>query len=174
MHELIAWCGFLGAWLLFAGPIYQASLELRELEVQREDIEAATEGISQPPPVSAWWWLVPPVKYVFERRRNRAFRRDVMQALPPRELEGLITYLNKATGWLMVGAGGLLIAVNETGELVETYERWPVWVFWALFVAMLLIAVGFVSLRMRHGTQMIEAVAVREPAADGLGRTEPT
>jgi hypothetical protein len=144
MHELIAWCGFLGAWLLFAGPIYQASLELRELEVQREDIEAATEGISQPPPVSAWWWLVPPVKYVFERRRNRAFRRDVMQALPPRELEGLITYLNKATGWLMVGAGGLLIAV------------------------------GFVSLRMRHGTQMIEAVAVREPAADGLGRTEPT
>lgn len=27
VHELIAWCGFLGAWLLFAGPIYQAALE---------------------------------------------------------------------------------------------------------------------------------------------------
>jgi hypothetical protein len=27
---VIAWCGFVGAWLLVAGPIYQAALELPE------------------------------------------------------------------------------------------------------------------------------------------------
>ena len=30
MTARYGWCGFLGAWLLFGGPIYQASLELRE------------------------------------------------------------------------------------------------------------------------------------------------
>jgi hypothetical protein len=29
MEQLVAWAGFFGAWLLFAGPLYQANLELR-------------------------------------------------------------------------------------------------------------------------------------------------
>jgi hypothetical protein len=27
VDELVAWCGFFGAWFLVAGPIYQAALE---------------------------------------------------------------------------------------------------------------------------------------------------
>ena len=28
MNQLIAWAGFLGAWLLVAGPLYQGAIEL--------------------------------------------------------------------------------------------------------------------------------------------------
>ena len=36
MNQVIAWAGFLGAWLLVAGPLYQGAIELREEEVDRE------------------------------------------------------------------------------------------------------------------------------------------
>ncbi len=39
MHALIAWAGFLGAWLLFAGPIYQAARELTDQQLDRDEIE---------------------------------------------------------------------------------------------------------------------------------------
>jgi hypothetical protein len=35
MNQVIAWAGFLGAWLLVAGPLYQGALELREEDVDR-------------------------------------------------------------------------------------------------------------------------------------------
>ena len=39
MTEVIAWCDVRGAWLLVAGPPYQGSVELDELDVDREGIE---------------------------------------------------------------------------------------------------------------------------------------
>jgi hypothetical protein len=68
MTEVIAWVTFAGAWLLVAGPPYHGSVELNELDVDREGIEGI-EGIkasavrtAQGRP-SAWWWLLPPVMY---------------------------------------------------------------------------------------------------------------
>ncbi len=61
MDVLISTIGLAGAWLLLAGSIYQAVLELRahELAVDRlEKIGAATRTQR----VSSWWWLVPPIK----------------------------------------------------------------------------------------------------------------
>jgi hypothetical protein len=155
MHELISWCGFFGSWLLVAGPVYQAALELQEQAMERDEIEAAGKGVSQPPPVSPWWWLVPPVKYVLERRRDRAFRRDFLHALSPRQVESLVNFLNKATGWLAVGTGGLLLAIKETGELVEYHEHWPQWLFWLLAPVMLLIAVASVSILIRRSALLL-------------------
>jgi hypothetical protein len=43
MNQVIAWVGFLGAWLLVAGPLYQGALELREEEVDREGIAALAQ-----------------------------------------------------------------------------------------------------------------------------------
>ena len=74
MEHLIAWCGFLGGWLLVAGPISQAVQELTELELERERIAEATSKVERPPPVSVWWWLLPPAKMYLEHRRNDAFR----------------------------------------------------------------------------------------------------
>ena len=157
MHVLIAWCGFLGAWLLFGGPIYQAVIELREQEVRREDLAAMSKGVSQGPPVSGWWWLFPPMKFVLERRRSEAFRRAVLERLGPRELESLLNYFNKATGWAAVGAGGLLIAANETGNLAEHYEEHATWLFAGLFVLMVVIVVSVIVARVRASQRVLDA-----------------
>jgi hypothetical protein len=39
MNEVIAWVVFAGAWLLVAGPLYQGSVELGELDIDREGDE---------------------------------------------------------------------------------------------------------------------------------------
>ena len=39
MDEVIAWATFAGAWLLVAGPLYQGSVELGELDFDREGVE---------------------------------------------------------------------------------------------------------------------------------------
>jgi hypothetical protein len=52
ISQMIAWAGFLGAWLLVAGPLYQGALELREEDVDREGIEASTGGAPRPDPPS--------------------------------------------------------------------------------------------------------------------------
>ena len=64
MDEVIAWVVFAGAWLLVAGPLYQGSVELGELDIDREGIEgikASAVRAARPDPPSAWWWLLPPV-----------------------------------------------------------------------------------------------------------------
>jgi hypothetical protein len=38
MEHLVAWAGFFGVWLLVAGPIYQANLELRAENVAVDKI----------------------------------------------------------------------------------------------------------------------------------------
>ena len=43
MHGAILWCGFVGAWLLVAEPVYQAALELDAEEVARDALEKTWE-----------------------------------------------------------------------------------------------------------------------------------
>ena len=74
MAVFIAWSGFLGAWLLVAGPIYQAAIELEEEDVEREVIAEASANVEAPPRVSPWWRLLPPVAYLLHRRRGRVHR----------------------------------------------------------------------------------------------------
>jgi uncharacterized membrane protein YhhN len=57
--------------------------------------------------------------------------------------------VNKATAWLYVGVGGLLIAVKETYELTHDLE-WPIAVFWVLLVVMTAISVGNAVARDAH------------------------
>ena len=141
MEQFILWCGFLGAWLLFAGPILQAALELREQELSREEIEAANALVEREPPISAWWWLLPPVYYWLNHRRSDRMNKAMMKLLTPQQMSGLIDYLNKATGWLFVGIGGLLIAIKETWLLRE-HNDWSLAVYWLLVVFMIVVAVG--------------------------------
>jgi hypothetical protein len=154
MSGFIAWCGFLGAWLLVAGPLYQASIELQEQDLEREKIAEATRS-HRDAPISPWWWLVPPVRYALARRRVSRSRDAILATLAPEEMEDLIRYINKASGWLYVSTGGFLIAMAETWALREHYD-WPVAVFWVLLVVMLLAAMGNVSLRSRRSHQILE------------------
>ena len=141
MEYVIAICGFVGGWLLVAGPVWQAAIELREEEIDREAIEAVRSSAPPPPKISAWWWLLPPVAYILQARRQRAARQAFQDALPPEALKQTISFLNKANGWLIVALGGFLIAAKETWELVEDLH-WHQWVFWILVVVMPIVAIA--------------------------------
>jgi hypothetical protein len=99
--------------------------------------------------VSAWWWLLPPVPYLLAQRRSRRWRTDMMAALSQEDLESLIEFIDKARGWLLVGAGGFLLATKETWELHEHYE-WPQAVFWILLVVSGLAAALYTVLSVRR------------------------
>ena len=87
----------------------------------------------RPEHVSAWWWLLPPVAYWIRRRRNDAYQRAVLAVMTPEQVGSIMTYLDKAFGWILVGLGGSFIAVKETWALCEHYE-WSAWVCWAIVV----------------------------------------
>jgi hypothetical protein len=82
MHELILLSGFFGAWLLVAGPLYQAALELNEENISREDMAGVQRPATTTTRPSGWWWLIPPVGYWKQRRYAQDEREAVMAALP--------------------------------------------------------------------------------------------
>jgi hypothetical protein len=149
MEHLIAWAGFLGAWLLVAGPVYQAAIELQEEEVDRDALLATKDTVPRPQPLSGWWWLLPPIAFLKQRRLSNDYRQAVMNAVPGEVMKQFVHFSDKAMGWLLVAAGAFLISVKETWELRELQE-WSVVVFWALLVAMLLLALGYTVYRMRR------------------------
>ena len=155
MHELILWSGFFGAWLLVAGPLYQAAQELDEEEVSRDDLEGFKRDQAPEDKPSAWWWLLPPVGYWKQRQYSQRQRDAVMAAMPREMMVGLVSYMNKATGWFYVAAGAFLIALKETDELVEGHE-WPTAVFWVLVVVMLGIAAVNTAFWMSRTHQLVE------------------
>ncbi len=148
MEHLVAWCGFVGAWLLVAGPLAQGTIELEEEQLERDVLAQATAAVAKPSPVSAWWWLVPPARYLLNRARTREYRRAVAQALSPAQLEAIHGYLEKAQAWLLVAGGAALFAVKETWQLRESYQ-WAALVFWLLVAAMLAACIVSTVLRVQ-------------------------
>jgi hypothetical protein len=149
MNQVIAWAGFLGAWLLVAGPLYQGALELREEDVDREAIEASTAGIPRPDPPSPWWWLLPPGMYLIRRRRGNAFRQAALAQLTQAQRDQFTSFINKATGWFTVALGAALLAAEQTWQVIER-QHWPTWLFWILIIVMLGASVLNTALRMTH------------------------
>jgi hypothetical protein len=166
MNEVIIWAQFAGAWLLVAGPLYQGSIELDELDIDREGIEGVKRSAigAAPGRPSPWWWLLPPVMYVLRRRWLRAFRQAALAQLTDAQLEQMASFRSKATGWYTVASGAFLLAAGETWEVTRHYD-WPVWVFWALMVVMLLACLLNTAIRM-IGDHRSRPSARAEPAAE--------
>ncbi len=158
LHQLALWAGFLGAWLLVAGPLHQARVELQEEELERDRFAAAFDEAGPPPRTSIWWWLLPPLRLYLGHRRKERWQREVWMKLPPEDFEALADFMTKARGWLLVGGGASLIGVKETFELVEGYE-WPTWLFWALLALMVLLCVGNTVLGAAMQRGVLEAHA---------------
>jgi hypothetical protein len=151
MDEAIAWAVFAGAWLLVAGPLYQGSVELGELDVDRQGIQgkaAAAQAAKARP--SPWWWLLPPVMYVLHRRWYKALRQAMVAQLTQAQREQLTSFQNKTAGWFTVAAGATLLAAGQTWQIVQHYS-WPVWLFWLLIAAMLAAAVLNTAVLMISG-----------------------
>jgi hypothetical protein len=155
MDQVIAWAGFLGAWLLVAGPLYQGALELSEEDVDREGMEASIAQLPRPEPPSPWWWLLPPVMYLIRRRRSNAFLQAALSRLTPAQRQQRAGFINKATGWFTVALGAALLATEQTWGVINR-QHWPAWLFWLLIVVMLGASVLNTALRMN-----------REPRAAG-------
>jgi hypothetical protein len=153
MSPVIAWSAFAGAWLLVAGPVYQAALELSAEEIEREAI-AAVQKEAEPPRVSTWWWLLPPVGYLLSRRQYRAYRRDVMTSLTRSQREQLVRFTDKANGWIFIALGAFLVAIADTWQVRELYG-WPLWIY-VLVVAGMIFACAFnTAFRMKRSDDML-------------------
>ena len=161
MDRLLAWCAFLGAWLLVAGPVFQAAVELDDLSFKREEVLAARAAIDEPQGPSPWWWLVPPAGYVLQRRHDRQVRRAVMAALDRDQVERFVDFTDKATGWMFVACGAFLLAAAETWALREDYE-WPVAVFWVLVPVLAVLCALYTATRMNRSRGVL---AAKEPEA---------
>ena len=157
MEHLIAWAGFLGAWLLVAGPVYQAALELQEEEVDRDAFADVKDSVPRPEPLSGWWWLLPPVAFLKQQSMSNAYRDDVVKAMPGAVIQQFVHFQDKAMGWLLVAAGAFFIAVKETWELRQIQE-WESTPFWVLLVLMLLLTLGFTVYRMRRSADLAKQV----------------
>jgi len=170
MEQLILWAGFLGAWLLVAGPLHQARVELAEEEFERERFEDAMKGVEPPRRVSPLWWLVPPLRLYLSHRRHQVWEREVWIRLPDEDFEALSSFMSKARGWLLVGAGGSLIATKETWELVEGNE-WSTWLFWVLAVGM---AIGCVAYTVLQAAREVGVAKKRtELRAEAAAKADP-
>jgi hypothetical protein len=166
MHDVILWAGFLGAWLLVAGPVYQASLELREEEFERERLEEIATSLPAPPPVSPWWWLLPPIHLLLSRRRNERHQDAMIAQLADDDYRALLSFMNKATGWLLVAGGGLLIATKESYELIEGNE-WPEWLLAVAVPLMLAASVGYTVARsIREQRVELQRQEAKAPGPD--------
>jgi hypothetical protein len=166
VEQLVLWAGFLGAWLLVVGPLHQARVELAEEDFERDRVQPVMDELGPPERVSAWWWLFPPLRLYFGHVRRERWQDRVLYALPDDDFEALSSFMSKARGWLFVGAGGLLIAVKETWELVEGHE-WPTWLFWVFTPAMALGCAAYTAYRaMREGS--VADQRRRQRAAQGL------
>ncbi|HTR75845.1 MAG TPA: hypothetical protein VMH33_11400 [Solirubrobacterales bacterium] len=149
MPHFIAWCGFLGAWLLVAGPLDQAVREVAEQEFEHGKLDEARARVTEPEPVSNWWVLLPPVWWFLRRRRESIYRHLVGEAMDDEDLLAFLTVKDVLNAWLYVAAGASLIAVKETWELHESYE-WPEWAFWLLVAGMLVFCVSLTVGRARR------------------------
>lgn len=166
MPLLIAVAGFLGGWLLVAGPVYQASVELEEERFDRAEIAAVNDAVPPPSPISVWWWLLPPVALVKQRRLSRAHREEMLRFMSTDQLTRLLRFGAKATGWLIVALGAACIALKETWEFVERLE-WPSWSFVVLLVAACTAAVLYAPLRSQHDQRMLRRKAAVDAGTAG-------
>jgi hypothetical protein len=53
IETFISFCGFAGSWLLVAGSLYQAALELKEEGIDHENLNVVRNALPPPDPVSA-------------------------------------------------------------------------------------------------------------------------
>ena len=172
---VIAWAGFAGSWLLVAGPVYQAAIDFQAEDIERDAIHDAADAAAQPPPLSLWWWLIPPVGYVLQLRRRRAYRRSVMDVLTSAQMEQLVRFGNKATGWTLISSGAFLVALTETWTLRDVYH-WPLAVYILAVVVMLLASALYTAIRLRRTDDLIGQAnhpAQPEPATPDSPQGDP-
>ena len=141
MHEAVYWVGFIGAWFLFVGPVYQSALELREEEDARTTMQRVLQDTQPPERVSPWWWLLPPVAIVLIFRRRGRHLEVIDSAMTEEDRDAIGHYKKVARGWWFVGAGAWCIFLKEAWELAE-HREWSSGGYWVVVVVLTMVGLG--------------------------------
>jgi hypothetical protein len=182
MELIPLWAGVIGTWLLFAGPLYQAALELgEEAEAVKDvagghDFSGGRSGAksrdgqrarNRQNRHSAWWWLFPPAKMYFAWREQQRARADAIGSLTPQQSQAMAGFMSKATGWMLVAAGGWAMLLKETTEFIEYYEGQ----LGAVIVAMVVLT-GLAIIALILNVKRVEGLARQGTgkAADGSSK----
>jgi hypothetical protein len=160
MDVFIHLAGFLGAWLLVAGPMLQGAIELRDEDLDRDAFTVdGVQKVPEPAPVSNWWWLLPPVAYYKNRKRRQAHHDAIFATLTQSQREQFVGFTNKATGWFTVAGGAFLIALKETWELTELFEL----ALWVYIVVVVVLAVACVANTIARLSKSDELIHLDDP-----------
>jgi hypothetical protein len=155
MTNFFLWFSFIGAWFLFAGPIYQAVLELQDEDIEIERIRATGSRIQRSPRISAWWWLLPPVRIWKQIRQGKQDRQRIFELLSPEDAQAMLSFNSKATAWLYVAFGGFCIASKETYELCK-HNDWGTAVLALLVFGMLGLSIANLLYRLRRAANFVK------------------
>lgn len=104
MDIFINLAGFAGGWLLFAGPVYQAALELREQDIDRNALARLAADAPPVKHVSAWWWLLPPVALLLRRSAGQRQQAAIWEAMDATQRKQFVAFTTTATAWFTVAA----------------------------------------------------------------------
>ena len=135
----------IGDWLLFAGPLLQAAIELREEADGWDDVHKhlrqATRSDDWPKRVSFLWWLLPPVKVHLERKRSDRARSIISRELSDEELKMFRIFGLKARAWVIVSGGAWLMALATSyqvlcGEFHFSLIGWAVAIIFISFACL--------------------------------------
>lgn len=118
---------FAGAWLIVAGPLFQAGLELSEASRTARGGERRT--------FSLWWWLFPPLMYLVS---VRSMKHDSVVAR---------AYRRRATGWFAVAGGGALLAFDPTHKVASLVGFGNIG-FFVLYVVLFMACCFYTAVRM--------------------------
>jgi hypothetical protein len=73
-----------------------------------------------------------------------------MHVLTPVQLEQLVRYANKSTGWILIASGAFLVALKETWSPKEIYH-WPVPVYVLVVVVVVMLVACALNTLARQG-----------------------
>lgn len=167
MDLAFAICACVGSWLLVAGAVYQAALELADEELDCRQIADVASALPKPKRVSAWWWLLPPLAYVFKLRRANLHRERIMAALDPVQRQQTVSFFNKSGGWLIVATGAYLLAVVATWQMDEALD-WPGATVWIIVAVATVVCIGYTVRQMLRTQRLLARVD-----ASNVGRAHP-
>jgi hypothetical protein len=140
MATIILWIYAAGCWLIFAGSIYQAALDIKEQDIEFDRIRQVGRDIHKERNVSAWWWLFPPIKISKESKNHKEYERRYLKALSSEDTESMVNLRSKTTAWLYVGVGALLVSIEATWSVTEHYKL-KIWLFVITCIAVAYICI---------------------------------
>lgn len=147
---------FIGAWLLFAGPIYQAALELQDEDIEIDRVKLTGAKIKKAAQVSLWWWLLPPAKIYMERKRSHKYWTRYIKTLPSNEVEALVSYRSKANAWLFITVGGFFIAISQSYSLAKE-EDWNNYLLALIIIFMFFLSILNLVTRLRRARKIVNS-----------------